>query len=232
VLEGKGLIPAAAAVAAFAALFWGVLPAGGSEGTYSGFLFPAALFIGGALVSSRCFKKAHLPGFGMDYLMVPATVGEKFVSRVLMTCVGYALAVAVFTLALSALVIGLRVAFGHESSDLYKPWTLDTLRSIASYAVVNAVFVCGSLYFPRHALVKTALALGVFALVTAIYMSYLGRTVMRGTGWSDWLRLLQDGQWGSLDLGKTVGLLRTVLYYALAPLFWVVGWLRLRELQV
>jgi len=232
VLDGKGMLTAAAAVAAVAALFWGVLPVEVTEKTYSGFLFPVLLTIGGLVVSSRAYKKSHLPGFGVDYLMVPAPTLEKFVSRLLMTGVGYSLGVALLCVLLSLLILAVRAAFGRGVSDIYNPLTLSTLVVIANYLVFNAVFVCGSLYFSRHALVKTALVLGLFMLAVGMYTSVLGANVFRDIGLEGWLRLKSFTDSASPAVSHLMNVARYGIFYATAPLFWVAGYYRLRELEV
>lgn len=183
-------------------------------------------------MSSRAFKRAHLPGFGIDYLMLPASTFEKFLARLLNTSIVYTVGVVLFVELMSLAVLGLLTAFGRDTGAIYNPLTLGTLKTAGAYLVVNALFVCGSLYFGKGALVKTALVLGAFMLFLGIYTSILGTNVFRDIGLEGWLRLKNFADTTAPSYGTWMDIARYGLFYVMAPLFWVVAFLRLRELEV
>ena len=93
--EGRGLLVAAASFAAVVVLFFGVLIGGDLNGEFPPFLFHALLLIGGFMYASRALVALHRRDRAIDYLMLPATLAEKLISRVLQSTVLYTAGAAV-----------------------------------------------------------------------------------------------------------------------------------------
>lgn len=230
-LEGRGLLVAAASITGVALLLWGVLPTSIDAKTFSSFLFPAVLLLGGFIYTSGSLSALHQRDRAIDYLMLPATLTEKLISRILQSTVLYTIATVVLCVLISVLVSLVRLIFGREGVDPFNPFTRQVLQLVVAYLVLHAAFLCGSASFHTGAFVKTVLVAMGFGLLTALYLSLLGRIVIgninvfdfavwRETSKADWERWL-----------AVMKITAAILWYSSAPFFWGVTHLRMREIE-
>ncbi|MBN1836360.1 MAG: hypothetical protein JW820_10955 [Spirochaetales bacterium] len=205
-------------------------------------IYAQLLFIGGFIVTSLAFRELHLDSQSIFYLTLPGSALEKFLSKLLVSSVGYALGSLVFYSAVSAAAEGIsRLIFG-TSYPFFNPLDRNVLLAAAAYLVTQSVFLVGSLYFRRLAFVKTVLYLVLFGIVLGIvsglaawivFRDYaMGRSIifqpylnqLGATGELE--RILQplaEGFWRAA---------RLLFWIAVAPVGWVIGYLRLRETEV
>lgn len=231
-LEGRGLLVAAASVAGAVILIWGLLPAGYSQGAYEGFVYPWTLILGGYLFTSGSFAGTHRRDRGIDFFMLPAAHWEKFTSKVLQTSVLYTLAVVLFCVVLSGFVSLVRLAMGREFVQLFNPFTKEVLHVSVAYFVSHAVFLYGSASFGSRAFIKTALMGIAFLVATMFYLSLVGRVVAPQLAVidQDTANRFVAVNWERLGtIGRVVGY---VLLYSVTPYFWALTYLRLRETEV
>jgi hypothetical protein len=230
-LEGRGLLIAAASVTGAALLIFGVSPITVDADAFSGILFAAVLILGGCLHASGTLATLHRRDRAVDYLMLPATLPEKLISRLLQTGILYTVGTAVLCVVISLLSSGLRVALGRRGSGIFNPFTEQTLSTVLFYLVFHASFLCGSAYFRTRAFMKTVLVAVGFALLTALYVSVLGRVVagnMTGINFQA-LQSLSETDWTPwMKAAKGTGV---ALWYASAPFFWGITYLRMREVE-
>ena len=115
------------------------------------------------------------------------------------------------------------------------------LESIGYYLVFQSVFLLGSVWWKKLALVKTVLmlqlvAVGV-ALVAAVTLRIVFRKYFHGIeidfndvpGFERLVTLTSAGAGPLVAIGSVV---RIVVLSATAPVCWLIGWLRLREIEV
>ena len=200
------------------------------------------LFIGGFIVTSLTFKELHLNGQGIFYLTLPGSALEKFLSKLLVTSVGYAIGSLAFYAAVSAAAEGInRLIFGY-GNPFFNPFDRNVLLALAAYLVTQSVFLVGSVYFRRLALVKTVLYLVLFGIVLAIVTGlaawFLFRDYAAGRAIAFEPYMNELGASGDVErvlrplAEKFILGGRLLFWIAVAPVGWVISYLRLRETEV
>jgi hypothetical protein len=256
----RGLLIAMAAVAGGVIVVSAIgalaMSAGGAaEGTvrgdgYFGF-FQNLLFLGGFIATSLAFREVWQNGSGIAYLTLPGSVFEKFVAKLLVTSVGFAVGTLIFMTATAAASEALdRLVFG-VGHGFFNPFTTAVLQAVARYLVVQSFFLLGSIWFRKLAFVRTVLWIVLFgaalAIVSAIalriglsgHLGSAGGRVggMRLGGWAFNLNGLglQDlftpgsrGYSGAMAFKVAA----EALFIALAPASWVAAYFRLGEAEV
>lgn len=238
----KSVIIAMAAVGGFVILV-SVLSALARElGPIHEQMYVPLLFLGGYIVTSLIFKELHLNGQSVFYLTLPGSSLEKYLSKLLVTSVGYAFGSLFFYTAASSAVEGInRLIFGY-GHPFFNPFERNTMIVIAVYLVTQAVFLVGSVYFRKLAFIKTNLYLWLYGIVVVILVAVIGWIIFRdfGVGPRIYLephfqRLGESGQMQAVlaPMAEKFWQVGKVLFWgAMAPVCWVIGYLRLRETEV
>ncbi len=222
---------------------------GGGGNPYLGF-FQNLLFLGGFIVTSLAFREVWQSGSGIFYLTLPGSVFEKFLSKLLVTSVGFAVGTAVFMTATAAVSEGLdRLIFG-VGLGFFSPFTEEVLLAVARYLVLQSFFLLGSIWFKKLAFVRTVLWMVILGVGVAVISMIairvgLGRLNagiglhgggMWSGGWAFDLNgpglsgLFAPGGRGHAGLMafKTIG---QALFIALAPASWLAAYFRLGEAE-
>jgi len=197
--------------------------------------FPAVLYICGFLLSAASFQDIHHPQKNTAFFMLPATVFEKFASRLLLTTIGYMAAGIVFYLVLNLISALLATLFTTGRFPILNPFSREILEVLKIYFITQSIFLFGGIYFKKHPFMKTGLSL--FGLFTAfsIFAALVFRIVyhdffshihfMNGFRAGDFMYLS--------DFGDTfVTILKYLLLIVVAPYFWIVAYIRLGEKEV
>jgi hypothetical protein len=214
----------------FLAAPWG--PTGDIVGPLYSWL---VLVVGGIIFSSRAFRDVHLSGDALRYLTLPCSHFEKTLAKFALTAVGYTLLSAAAYFVMTALAAPLALLVFGRSLGLFNPFTADVLEAAGVYLVAQSVFVFGSLYFRRMALAKTLLSIIIIAFVVGLLAGLLFMAAnldlfVRGAIES--LRFpgrpFDPGNWHASWM-DVPGLVFRIL---VAPFFWVVTYVRLKEQEV
>jgi hypothetical protein len=255
----RGLLVAMAAVAGGIIVFSAIgalimsargVPEGTVQGNgYFGF-FQGLLFLGGFIATSLAFREVWQNGSGIAYLTLPGSVLEKFVVKLLMTSVGFALGTLVFMSAVGAASEALdRLVFG-VGRGFFDPFTPAVLQAVARYLVLQSFFLLGSIWFRKLAFVRTVLWMVLFGIALAILMfialriglaSHLGAAAgggsmrlgrwsfnLNGMGFQDLFKPGTRGYSGAMAFKVAA----EALFVALAPAAWVAAYFRLGEAEV
>lgn len=241
----RGVLITMAAVAGFVVLVSALSLLDGSAG--EGFrafhvgMYTNLLFIGGFIVTSLAFREVYQNGRGYQYLTLPGSVLEKFASKLLLTSVGYALAtLAVYSAAAAVSELINRAVFGFGHS-LFNPFRRDVLTLALVYLVLQGVFLVGSVYFRKLAFVKTSLfMMGVVVGLAVVLGAVTGAILWdyRAPGTHE-IRLTDElmrragmEQWFQSAGVQACRVARVLFWAALAPACWLIGYLRLREIEL
>ncbi len=172
-----------------------------------------------------------------------ASIEEKFLSRLLLTTVGYIIVSLVFYWLFSVIAAGLTELFFNRSHQIFNPFTPFIWKMIRLFLITQSVIFFGALFFRKNTLLKTissltglgiALSIIVYILVRLIFWKYFD-------GWSlDMSTDLEYGLFSSNIFNETfrsffIGLGNVVEFsflWIMAPFFWVISYLRLRETEV
>ena len=203
-------------------------------------MFSNILLIGGFVTASMAFSELQEQKTGIHYMMLPGSTLEKFVSKLLLTSIGWALAVVIVFALGTVLGVAISSIFFATNPGIVLPTTRDMWITIATYLVSHSIFIFGSIYFRKAAFIKTAagvigaafsLALIWVLVVRFVYAPAFGAELGAG-GAGVTLEQIELTPRGMSFLGtlRTIG---DILYWAVMPIFfWVVGVLRLRETEV
>ncbi|MGO9308913.1 MAG: hypothetical protein ACLQDL_07825 [Spirochaetia bacterium] len=227
----------------------GGAPVGSVNGDGYFRFFQTLLFLGGFIVTSLAFREVWQNGSGLAYLMLPGSLFEKFLAKLIMTSVGFAAGTLVFVSAVAGASEALdRVLFG-VGHGFFNPFAPAALQAAARYLVFQSFFLLGSIWFRKLAFVKTALSIVVFGIALGIVFTIAMRIGlashfalgpghgMRLGGWAFDLngRGLQDvfspggrGYRGAMAFKIAA----EALSIALAPASWVAAYFRLGEAEV
>ena len=211
---------------------------GGSPGFHMA-VYPIALIVLGCILSSFTFSEIHDPRTGAYALTSPGSVLEKYVSRILLTSVGWAIAItAVYmvTVFAAAGVSSLLLGHSHGLFLLNQRWMWE---AIAAYVVSQGVFVVGSIYFKKAAFLKTVLAGTVILIVFGIFFAIAWRVIYWGAfsafipSETEMNAVMNFNTPEAARLGDISERIGNVARWTAVPIFtWVVGYMRLRETEV
>jgi hypothetical protein len=239
----RAVLIAMAAVGGFVVLLSVLSALGGSQRFLHVGLYVQLLFVGGIVVSSLAFREIHQNGQSIFYLTLPGSTLEKFLSKLLVSSLGYAIGALIYYTAVSSVGEGLnRLLFG-AGHPFFNPFGRIVLQATAAYLVIQAVFLAGSAFFRRFAFLKTALFLILLGIGLSVIAGIALRFLLADFGW--WGNTLSLEPYieplrrsGSADamllpLARGFLLALKILFWgALAPVCWLLSYLRLSETEV
>lgn len=203
-------------------------------------------YISGFIFAARTFKIfSYTPG-GMHYLLIPATHLEKLVSAILLSTFYFLFMLIVTYIIGTTLGTALgnsifntqnEISFGLFNMDsVSKSWGSNVLNHIGfiefilGFAIIQSIFLLGSVYFKRNAIGKTFLtiiSLGIIMGLIELIIFKVSFGAFHFTGQSYHLNLTMGD-----DLFPEFEVAVKTIKYLLIPFFWVVSYFRLTEKQV
>lgn len=212
---------------------------GGGSPAFHLTVYPIMLVLLGYIVSSFSFQEIHDSRAGIYELTSPGSILEKYVARILLTSVGWTLAVTVAYMLMTLVGAGLSTLVIGHSHGIFVPNSRAIWEIIGAYLVSQSIFVFGSIFFKKSAFLKTILMAVAFAIVFAIFFAIAGRVIY----WGEFARILPSEAeinalieaFGPTDLAVMERVARVFDYlnWTLVPVFfWLAGYVRLRETEV
>ncbi len=208
---------------------------------FSNFLL--ILIIAGYVISAKAFIDIHSKSRAYEWFMLPASLFEKFVARLIITSVGWAVLFTVLYSLASVTGESLNlVLFGYRH-DLFNPFSKDVFFVILHYLITQSVFLFGAVYFRKNHFIKTVLSIllvGIgFVLVSLLiwrvfFVGYFP-SLFTGDGAEHWG---MGFNWVSFNykiegVVKAVWVMIRIVYYVFfAPFFWLLSCIRLAETEV
>lgn len=186
-----------------------------------------SLMVGGFILSSLAFNDLSNTLKRYQYLTLPASTLEKFISMWLLTSVGWIIfftfAYTVYTLIANAIGTAL---FSHITFPTFDPFSEFATDVIKYYFVLQGIFLVGAAHCKGYVFPKTLFTLVIFSVIIGI----LAYFIMRGS-------FLVEHECGAgecevLDQikGHQASLfLQGLFWWVLAPLCWVITYIGLRE---
>ncbi|MBN2048937.1 MAG: hypothetical protein JW760_00720 [Spirochaetales bacterium] len=220
----------------------GIRPSGASvhPGIWTGFLMA-----GGFITTSLMFKEMHSKERGHDWAMLPASRLEMFVSRLILSSLGWIIGFTALYWASSSLGEAVnRLVFGHGNA-LFNPFTRYTLEIALHYFIIQSVFLLGAAYFRKAHFIKTIL----FINVLNILLAALGLLLLKlffwrvftwdifnengdfssTMGWINWDLVGQEAEQYFLAFARVM---KIIYFSVFAPILWVVAYFRVKEKEV
>ncbi len=134
--------------------------------------YPLTLFIGGFFLTAMIFHDLHDKERGYGYLTLPASLFEKFISRLLLTTVGYVIGSLFLYWLFSVVAAGITGLFFKISHPVFNPFSSFIWYMIRIYIVTQSVIFFGALFFRKHNLIKTILSIYLCQVLIVNYYHY------------------------------------------------------------
>jgi hypothetical protein len=185
------------------------------------------LLVGGFILSSLAYRDLGNPLRRNNYLMLPVSALEKFLSMWLLTSVGwillYTLTYEAYTLFANS--VG-QLIFGHLTFESFEPLSQFAVRTMKYYFVLHGIFLAGAAYFKGYPFPKTLLTLILFGAVCGV-ITYL---IMNGVFDIDYT--LESNLFNGMLVCQLWKVIQWMFWWLLAPLCWVITYLGLKEQEV
>jgi hypothetical protein len=203
------------------------------------------LYLGGFIISSRAFREAYNSQRCYSYMTLPVSPLENFVERALLTSLGYVLGalgvyllIALISESLNRILIGYTHLLLNPASRAY-------LIGTAVYVVIQGIFLAGAVFFRKNAFIKTILMVTLIAILLLVVIIVAARIIaptylqgdthvkVEAQSLREFAQILGTSEDGLLFAGKTAWLVLRIIFWAvLAPLCWVLGYLKFRRIEV
>ena len=202
-------------------------------------LFSSFLLLGGFILTSLMFNKDMFSKDGQqEWLMLPATSLEKFLSKALLTAFVYPLALIILFFLASLVSEPLLLLFFKSPIQIFNPFVGGMGSLLASYLVWQSVFLLGATYFHKAHFIKTVLAIGVIGISLGllgmlfakfVFFLKFGRSFDTLNAFIYFDSSLMDSPVGGFKVFNVLGKL---VYYVLLPVFcWITAYFRVEEVQ-
>lgn len=205
------------------------------------------LFFGGMLFTSRSFNELGNKEKGVDFLMLPASQFEKFITLLLVSTIGYLLFYhlccylsfkIIESVQLTAL--GRKIEMNYQFLDDPK----EKVYVYYGYMIMQAIFLVGATYFHKYSFVKTLLANFLFLFMLWCINSFLV-TCIFGFDHEFWKRsvpflMVNKLEGGPSSWHTTVYLIPEWLQhfylfavkFLIAPILWTIAYFRLKDQEI
>jgi len=210
----------------------------GFSGYDGGFYLSKIIFVILAIIyAGRIFGMLGYKPKGMNYLLIPASAGEKTLVNLILVNIYY-LAALYICYILGFLFGDLIHTFIH--GDVF---SLDSVRNAASFdyttilplLLCESILIFGSVYFKRKAIIKTVLYLFCFFLLIMVVDSSLvyffteNHSIVDSTNTYYLEKSFTGGSGFFSEYGKIFAIGGTIFF---TLFFWVLSFLRLKETEV
>ena len=242
ILNRTTILINAGAVAGIALFISGIKAFQGDTPNIHQKLYVVILFGGGFLITGRIFKELHHKERGSAWLMIPASVLEKFTSRLFLSTIGYIAGSVFFWFLFSVISEGLNWLLFKETNVLFNPFNRRIMRSIAFYVVLQSPFLVGAVYFRKLAIGKTILVLiACFVVVLLVvvvgtklvFWNYFNGLIPTFEAVSQFSELAFSFNAQIVSILRMIGWGGRLLFWGvIAPLGWIIGYYRLKETEV
>jgi hypothetical protein len=210
-------------------------------GAYIIFLF--GLFITGSVFASMSFNMLGSKDKGIYWLGIPATHLEKLICTIFYSTIVFTLVYCLCFYIIKTISISFLTEYIKNNPGMsYEPLTdfehgfgAAIKYFIYAYFAVQSLYLLGSVYFSRYSFVITTV---VGALLIFAFGYYINRIQNNLHGVFDMTSLIirDSGIKDSYllySLSPTISnILKYLVQFAWAPLFWIVSWFRLKEKEI
>ncbi|MCK9484388.1 MAG: hypothetical protein M0R34_08500 [Candidatus Marinimicrobia bacterium] len=200
--------------------------------------YPLVLFIGGFVISSKIFSVLHDRRQNYVYLTLPASDFEKLVSKLILSSVGWIACSALFYFIFSALAAIISQIIWGDSMSIFNPFQYLYLKCAAIFLVLQSLFIFGSIYFKKSALAKTIGSLFLFGFILALISGLFARIIFaKYIPWCGNMNIDFEYYYFQADNIETFArilgeIVKYSFWFLLAPFFWILSYIRLKEIEV
>ncbi|MFP4417879.1 MAG: hypothetical protein ACOC4C_04965 [Fibrobacterota bacterium] len=200
----------------------------GTAWNYYDSLFGPLLYLGGYLYTAGMFSDIHHKVKGASYFLVPASVTEKFASRMIISGILYAVGV-VFVMSIFSYLVYLlaRVSAG-TYLPVFTPFRSEIIKSGGIYLVTQSIFLFGSTVFRKHAFLKTLLIVILISIAISIVQGIIGAYVLKANQTLQ-VQITMDELIQMFD--SLAPVMKFFFWFIMAPIFWFTSVWHLGRIQ-
>jgi len=142
------------------------------------FAYPFYLLVGGFILTSLSFTEMNRPNGKLFYLTLPASSLEKFVSRWLITGIGFVIVYTIGYYLISSIANGIGQSIFDFNIGSFNFFVEKNILFFRGYLAIQTIFLLGAVYFRKFAIFKTVLSTVFFAICLALVSLLIFRIVM------------------------------------------------------
>jgi hypothetical protein len=199
------------------------------------------VFISGLIIMEKAFKELHDENKGAAWLTLPASLLEKYLSRLVFTIVVSTVGIMILFFLFSLISEGLiYLIFGTlNTPKLFNPFSSDILLKTLRSWILLSPFQLGIIYFKRHQFSKTFVSILVyhlFLLLISVVILKIFISDVHGVLSVNYppemipnLFIENNALAQMWSIAKWSA--NVAFWYLLAPLCWVTGYIRLKETE-
>ncbi|MBT4287510.1 MAG: hypothetical protein HOD92_09225 [Deltaproteobacteria bacterium] len=193
--------------------------------------FKILLIFGGYLLTASAFKTLHQRNQVGFYLSLPASILEKFISRLLLTSVGYIAGLSLLFFVFSVLAAGLSNLLSDNTLPVFNPLNQENLELMALYLITQSLFLVGAIQFKSMHFIKTVATTWFTIMILIIFTAFILWLIF------DTTLNTQQFDFSRIDinlssLGSVTTVLEYLFYFGFAPFCWLMAFLKLRKYEV
>ena len=207
----------------------------GPDGTAQGFYlawYGGMLYVWGIVASSRAFGELHDKTHNQAYLLIPASVIEKTLARLLAVTAGLSTYLLLFTTVVALLVAGIHSLLPGAGQGLFNPLDPQLWPVITGYLFVQSFYFLGAAWFRRRHFIKTSLVVTLAAIGFGLFVLLVLRVVFAPEGIADLGSFIARAVESWRRLARMFEYVTAIFAAGLPVACWCIAWLRVRETQV
>jgi len=214
----------------------------GPETTYVPHI--AVIIVMLSILTSFSFYELDNPEQGIFYLNFPATNFEKYLSRWILTLLGYLIIGIIIYLVVCIYVYLLNSSqsnftISRPNYSLLNPANVNFISSLSSYIFFHSLFFFGAIFFKKNEAVKSIISLVVLIFLFYAILFLLHRIIIPDLsitfflnpnygGIVNYQRILEFQDYKKELFSFVINFLK----YLVPPLLWLLGYFRLKEEEV
>ena len=207
-----------------------------SASNFHDIFFRYLLFLGGFLLSSNAFNELDKQHSRMSWLLLPCSIFEKHIVKLLITSLVYAVASLLFYSLLSYTAEGIYYLVYEARHPFFDPFSQNILYSLGVYLVLQSFFFTGAIYFRRFVFIKTVLSLMTICFILFVLVMLTMRFFFMDSMPHGRMSFQFHFDGNSMQnfqgtLAWVFGTLKFIFWGCIAPFFWWLSYRRLRKIE-
>lgn len=124
-------------------------------------IYSAVFFIAGLVVTGMLFGELSNKSRSFFYLLIPASIIEKFLSKIIIALVFFpVILICLFYIISEAAGVLSTILFESEINT-FNPLNSEFLKGVKFFYTFSPMFIFGSVYFSGQSLLKTVISIGI-----------------------------------------------------------------------